>query len=172
VNTLNRSSRVLQHSRRVLVMSALPGLLVTTAIAAPAATADNNRLNRSVVQMVSVVQYKAGCRNDLMVSPQLQLAAQWHAVDVRNNRALNGDTGSDGSTPQGRADAAGYRGVVQETVAINPALSISGLELAKVWHGDPHSLSIMQNCANTQVGVWSENALDRTVVVVMYGKPA
>jgi hypothetical protein len=30
----------------------------------------------------------------------------------------------------------------------------------------------MSNCANTQMGVWSENILDRTVVVAVYGQPA
>jgi hypothetical protein len=48
---------------------------------------------------------------------------------VLNNRALDGDIGSDGSTPQDRANAAGYQGTVAETVAINPALAISGIEI-------------------------------------------
>jgi hypothetical protein len=29
----------------------------------------------------------------------------------------------------------------------------------------------MANCANTEIGVWSENSLDRTVVVAVYGQP-
>jgi hypothetical protein len=29
----------------------------------------------------------------------------------------------------------------------------------------------MQNCAYTTMGVWSENSLDRTVVVAVYGHP-
>jgi hypothetical protein len=29
----------------------------------------------------------------------------------------------------------------------------------------------MANCANTAVGVWSENSFDRTVVVAVYGQP-
>jgi len=29
----------------------------------------------------------------------------------------------------------------------------------------------MSNCANSQVGVWSENSPDRTVVVAVYGQP-
>jgi hypothetical protein len=28
-----------------------------------------------------------------------------------------------------------------------------------------------QNCTFTEMGVWSENSLDRTVVVAVYGKP-
>ncbi|MGE0214673.1 MAG: CAP domain-containing protein [Mycolicibacterium sp.] len=146
-------------------------MLAVSVVSAPASAADNNRLNGSVVQMVSIVQYKAGCRDKVTVSPALRLAAQWHAVDVLNNRALAGGIGSDGSTPQDRANAAGYRGAVQETVAINPALAISGLELIRKWYHDPVDLAVMQNCANTEVGVWSENSLDRTVVVAVYGSP-
>ncbi|HXO52554.1 MAG TPA: CAP domain-containing protein, partial [Mycobacterium sp.] len=70
-----------------------------------------------------------------------------------------------------RANAAGYRGAVAETVAINPALAISGIELINQWYYNPAYLAIMQNCANTEIGVWSESSLDRTVVVAVYGKP-
>jgi hypothetical protein len=101
----------------------------------------------------------------------LQLAAQWHTDDVLNDRALDGDIGSDGSTVQARAAAAGYSGVVAETVAINPALAISGIELLNQWYYNPAYLAIMQNCANAEIGVWSENSLDRTVVVAVYGQP-
>jgi hypothetical protein len=90
---------------------------------------------------------------------------------VLKNRDLNGDIGSDGSTPQNRADAAGFRGVVDETVAINPAIAISGIELLNQWYYNPAYMAIMQNCANTEIGVWSENSLDRTVVVAVYGRP-
>ena len=48
---------------------------------------------------------------------------------VVSNRSLDGDLGSDGSTPQSRSLAAGFRGVVAETVAINPALSINNVEV-------------------------------------------
>jgi hypothetical protein len=80
------------------------------------------------------------------------------------------EVGSDGSTPQGRANAAGFRGNVAETVAINPAVAISSLELVRMWYFDPRSLAIMQDCNNTDIGVWSENSLDRTVVVAVYGQ--
>jgi hypothetical protein len=30
----------------------------------------------------------------------------------------------------------------------------------------------MSNCANTEIGVWSENSLDRSVAVAVYGQPA
>jgi hypothetical protein len=152
----------------------LPALAVVAAglvLGMPAAHADNKRLNESVVANVYTVQHQAGCKNDVKVNPQLQLAAEWHTLDVVNNRNLDGDIGSDGSTAQSRAEAAGYRGTVAETVAINPALAISGVELINQWYYNPAYFAIMADCAHTQIGVWSENSLDRTVVVAVYGKP-
>jgi uncharacterized protein YkwD len=154
-------------------------LITATALITPAAHADNDntlipnnsRLNKSVVSNVYTMQRRAGCTNSLNVSPQLQLAAQWHTDDVLNNRDLDGDTGSDGSTPQDRARNAGFTGTVAETVAINPALAISGIELINMWYYDPHAFAIMSDCANTLIGVWSANSLDRTVVVAVYGRP-
>jgi uncharacterized protein YkwD len=139
--------------------------------AAPPSRADNARFNRSVVSNVYTVQRQAGCTSSLTVSPQLQLAAQWHTDDMMNNRNLDGDIGSDGSGAQDRARAAGYPGNVTETVAINPALAISGIELLNMWYYNPGYKAIMSDCANTQIGVWSANSLDRTVVVAVYGQP-
>jgi uncharacterized protein YkwD len=144
---------------------------VGTQLATPAAHADNKRLNDGVVANVYTVQHQAGCVSDVKISPQLQLAAQWHTDDVMGNRSLDGDIGSDGSTPQDRASAAGFKGKVSETVAINPALAISGIEIINQWYDNPAYLAIMRDCANTAIGVWSQNSLDRTVVVAVYGQP-
>ena len=141
------------------------------AIQMPSAHADNKRLNDGVVANVYTIQHQAGCTNDVKINPQLQLAAQWHTDDVLNNRNLDADAGSDGSTPQSRANAAGYHGHVAETVAINPALAISGIELLHQWYYNPADFAIMSNCAYSQIGVWSENSIDRTVVVAVYGQP-
>jgi uncharacterized protein YkwD len=154
-----------------LLSFALVALTVGAVMGTPAAQADNKRLNDSVVANVYTVQHQAGCTADVRINPQLRLAAEWHTRDVLNNRSLDGDIGSDGSTPQTRANAAGYRGRVSETVAINPAMAISGVELINQWYYNPAYLTIMSNCANTQIGVWSENSLDRTVVVAVYGQP-
>ena len=161
----------------------LPALVIASGLVLgmPAAHADgdnntlvpnNKRLNDGVVANVYTVQHQAGCANDVKTNPQLQLAAEWHTDDVLNDRDLDGDIGSDGSTAQDRAEAAGYRGQVAETVAINPALAISGVELINQWYYNPAYFAIMSNCANTQMGVWSENSVDRTVVVAVYGQPA
>jgi uncharacterized protein YkwD len=133
---------------------------------------NNHRLNNSVVANVYTVQHQAGCTNDVRINPKLQLAAQWHAQDVLNNRDLDGDIGSDGTTAQDRANAAGYHGTVAETVAINPALAINNLEVINDWYYRPDYMAIMSNCANSQMGVWSLNSLDRSVVVAVYGQPA
>jgi hypothetical protein len=152
---------------------------VVAAAGVPASHADNDdntlipnnhRLNNGVVSNVFTIQRQAGCTTNIVANAQLRLAAQWHTDDVLHNRNLDGDIGSDGSTAQDRANAAGFRGAVAETVAINPALAISSLELLDQWYYNPAYLAIMQNCAYSQIGVWSENSLDRTVVVAVYGQ--
>lgn len=158
------------RSRRSMASTAVV-LAALTTLTMPAAQADNKRLNDSVVANVYTVQHQAGCTNDVKINPQLQFAAERHAKDLLNTRALDGDIGSDGSTVQDRADAAGFPGAVAETVAIHPALAISGIELINQWYFNPEYRAIMQDCAHTVMGVWSENSVDRTVVVALYGTP-
>lgn len=150
----------------------LSGAVIVVAVSEfPAAHADNKRLNDSVISGVYTAQHQVGCTNDVTMNNSLYLAAQWHADDMLSNPNINDDIGSDGSTPQSRANAAGFRGKVAETVAINPALAISSLELMRQWYDNPEYLAIMRDCANTAMGVWSDNSLNRTVVVALYGQP-
>jgi uncharacterized protein YkwD len=158
------------HSARLLPVVVI--LSAATGLAAPAARADNKRLNSAVVSAVYTLQHQAGCTNDVVRNNALTLAAQWHADDMINNRNITDDIGSDGSTPQDRANAAGFRGKAAETVAINPANAISSLELVNQWYYNPDDMAIIRDCANTNIGVWSNNSLDRTVVVAVYGQPA
>jgi uncharacterized protein YkwD len=160
--------------RRVLrlllvMMPTVVGL--ATPLSAPIAFADNKRLNDGVVSNVYTIQKRAGCSTNIKRDPALTQAAQWHAQDVLNNHDLDGGLGSDGSTPSDRAAAAGFRGEVAQTVAINPALAINGVEIMNQWYYDPADFAIMSDCANTAIGVWSENSLDRSVVVAVYGRP-
>jgi uncharacterized protein YkwD len=151
-----------------------PGMaaaVVVSVVTSPVAAADNSRLNDGVVVNVSTVHRLAGCATGVRVNPALRLAAQWHANDVLNDRALDGDLGSDGSTPQSRAQAAGFTGTVAQTVAINPALAINNLEVIRQWYYDPRSYAIMADCNYSEIGVWSENSLDRSVLVAVYGRP-
>ncbi|MDX6296044.1 MAG: hypothetical protein QOH50_5356 [Kribbellaceae bacterium] len=167
--------KIVTSASRRWAQGLVVGVVLTVGVplaGAPIANADNRRLNSSVAANVYTIQHQAGCTTDLKISPQLQLAAQWHADDVLGNRALDGDIGSDDSTVQDRANAAGFKGAASETVAINPALAISGIEIMNDWYYRPDYMAIMSNCANSQIGVWSENSLDRTVVVAVYGTPA
>lgn len=153
------------------VLAAVVVFLGTAVVAAPAAQADNKRLNSAVVSAVYTLQHQAGCTNDVIRNNALTLAAEWHADDMINNRNVNDDIGSDGSTPQDRANAAGFRGRAAETVAINPAIAISSLELVNQWYYSPDDMAIIRDCANSAIGVWSDNSMDRSVVVAVYGRP-
>lgn len=143
-------------------------------LAASSANADNKRLNEYTYSGIYGAHQLNGCTNVDRIRRLRMLddAARIHALDVLDNRSLDGDIGSDGSTPQDRAASVGYRGAAGETVAINPALAISSLELMTRWFNDPVALGVMQDCKYTDIGVWSENSLDRTVVVAVYGQPA
>ena len=165
-----RMSRWIRRSAGVLSVAVF--LSGAGVLAAPTVYADNKRLNSAVVSAVYTLQHQAGCTNDITRDNALTLAAEWHADDMINNRNINDDIGSDGSTPQDRANAAGFRGKAAETVAINPAIAISSLELVNQWYYNPDDMAIIRDCANTAMGVWSDNSLDRTVVVAMYGQPA
>ncbi|ORV47650.1 hypothetical protein AWC02_08350 [Mycolicibacter engbaekii] len=144
-------------------------MMIAGAAALPVAAADNSRLNDSVVTNVYTIHHQAGCAEPVTVDPRLVLAAEWHAKDLLGHRDLDANLGSDGSTPQTRAQAAGFPGVVAETVAVNPAVAISGIEILNRWYYNPVDFAIMSDCANTAIGVWSENSPDRSVVVAVYG---
>lgn len=64
--------------------------LAATVIGAPAAHADNKRLNDSVLANVYTVQHQAGCMNEVKSNPALRQAAEWHTTDVLNNTQLDG----------------------------------------------------------------------------------
>lgn len=143
----------------------------------------NDRLNESVFSNILTAQAQNGCPvstrfgpsvgNQPKLDPRLETAARRHTFDVRD-RNINGSIGSDGSTPQDRARDAGFVGKVSETIAINPALSITGMEiLHDFWYNAEHPeyREIMRDCSNTAIGIWSENSLARTVVVAVYGQP-
>jgi len=159
--------------RRGAALLAVTVLSVIAALPqASIARADNRRFNNSVLANIYQAQHEAGCRNNVAMNAALQRAAQQHALDMLADRALDGDIGSDNSTPQDRAASAGFYGrKIAETVAINPALAISGTQLLTMWWDNPAYRAIMQDCDYSQVGVWSENSLDRTVVVAVYGQP-
>lgn len=157
--------------RRTVIFCAL-SMALCICPPVPFADADNSRLNNSVVDNVYTVRYQAGCTPDITGNSALARAAQWHAMDLLIHPNLAGDIGSDDSTPETRSAAAGFIGQVHETVAISPALAINNLDVITQWYRDPSAFAIMSDCANTSIGVWSENNLNRSVVVAVYGRPA
>lgn len=162
---------------RLLIVVAVTGSSLLASATTAVADNDNNtlvpnnqRLNDGVVANVYTVQHQAGCTNDVKINRNLQRAAEWHSNDVLNNRGLTGELGSDGSTPQARARAAGFAGDVAQTVAINPALAINGVGVINRWYHDPVAFAVMSDCTFDEMGVWSVNSLDRSVVVAVYGR--
>lgn len=94
-------------------------------------------LNDGVVTNVHTIQHHAGCTNDVTINPQLRLAAQWHTEDVLTNAALNGDSVQTGRRCRVVLNAARFKGSATETVAINPALAITGIEILKQGYYNP-----------------------------------
>lgn len=160
-------------NRSMLRACVAPALTLLWVAGAPTAAADNTRLNNGVASSVYTVRYQTGCASpDIRMITPLGLAAQSYARDLVGHPELDGQIGSDGSTPQSRSAAAGYTGLVSQTVAINASLAINTLDVITQWYHDPVALRIMSDCANTAIGVWSENSPDRSVVVAVYGRPA
>jgi len=85
--TVKISDTARSCARALPVLAVLGGAV----IAMPSAHADNKRLNDGVVANVYTVQHQHGCTNNVVINPQLRLAAEWQANDVLNNRALDGD---------------------------------------------------------------------------------
>lgn len=153
-------------------MVAAAAWAVASTLVSPIASADNRRLNQSVFSNIYTAQRNNGCTTDPKIDPRLSEAARRHTIDVRDHREINSHDGSDGSTVQDRANATGFVGLVGETIAINPALAISGIEILNHWWYDPTARATMQDCRFNRIGVWSENSFDRTVVVAVYGQVA
>jgi hypothetical protein len=119
------------RSNGLPALAGLAAIVAAGVLAVPPAHADNKRLNDSVVLDVYTVQQRAGCTSGVTSDQHLELAAKWHTRDIQTNRSLDGDVGSDGSTASDRAQTAGFHGSVAETVAINPALAISGVDILR-----------------------------------------
>jgi len=161
-------------------ITSLAVLAVAAVLGMPVAHADgdvntlipnNKRLNDGVFLNIFTAHRQNGCTIDPRLDGRLVDAARRHTQDVLNNRDINGDVGSDGSTPQDRASTAGFTGTAAETVATNRSFAINNVEILNDWWYDPPSHAIMQDCRNTAIGVWSGNSFDRSVVVAVYGQP-
>jgi hypothetical protein len=137
----------------------------------------NARLNDGIVADGSPFSTKPGCTNDIEINPPLQLAAQWHTDDVLNNRALDNDIGSEGphhnSGPTPPDSAATCPKPYHQPRPgdqrhrDSPPVVLQPRRFRR--HVPPGSTDSL-DCANTVVGVWLENSLDRPVVVAVYGQ--
>jgi hypothetical protein len=171
----SETRRSIGYSAPVLAL-----LVGAVAVSAPVAHADNGntvgpnnaRLNNSVYVNIDTAEKQAGCTTATREDRRLKEAARRHALDALNHPDINGDIGSDGSTPQDRARDAGFNGKAVQTVATMPSLAINGIDILGQWWWDPPSRAKMEDCANTNIGVWSENSLSRSVLVAVYGQPA
>ncbi len=126
-----------------------------------------------MVDNVYAVQRQADCDNELKVEPEAA-AGRGMAREGSDGQPQPGRRYRVRRVHAGRSGPAnaGFAGTVAETVAIHPALAISGIELINLWYHNPAYKAIMADCAHTRIGVWSENSWDRTVVVAVYGSPA
>lgn len=108
----------------------------------------------------------------LTVNPTLTAAAQAHSNDMACN-SLFVHTGSDGSTPQSRATAAGYSGAVTENVyGRNPPPS--GQEAAAWWatdQTDPRHGQNLLTTKYTEIGVGYSFFNDFGYYAVVFGAP-
>lgn len=108
----------------------------------------------------------------LTVNPALTAAAQAHSNDMACN-SLFVHTGSDGSTPQSRATAAGYAGTVTENVyGRNPPPT--GQEAVAWWatdQTDPRHGQNLLTTKYTEVGVGYSFFNDFGYYAVVFGAP-
>jgi len=108
----------------------------------------------------------------LTVKPALTAAAQAHSNDMACN-SLFVHSGSDGSTPQSRATAAGYSGAVTENVyGRNPPPS--GQEVVAWWatdQTDPRHGQNLLTTKYTEVGVGYSFFGDFGYYAVVFGAP-
>lgn len=108
----------------------------------------------------------------LTVNPTLTTAAQAHSNDMACN-SLFVHTGSDGSTPQSRATAAGYLGTVTENVyGRNPPPS--GQEVVAWWatdQTDPRHGKNLLTTKYTEIGVGYSFFNDFGYYAVVFGGP-
>ena len=110
---------------------------------------------------------------DIRMIPPLGLAAQRYARDLVSHPELGRPDRLDGSTPQSRSAAAGYPGRSARPSRSMRHWPSTPRDAITQWYHDPAAWAIMSDCANTAIGVWSENSLDRSVVVVVTaGRPS
>ena len=108
-----------------------------------------------VVALVNQERAKAGCR-PLRVSPQLSASAQAHSQDMALNNFVS-HTGSNGSSPWDRMEAAGYTAGVAENVAAG--FATADAVMTAFMHSGHHRAHIL-DCSFSEIGVGFYNQPD------------
>lgn len=152
-----------------MIRKLIYGTAAATAILvvwAPAAHADNSRLNNSVIANAYTVQ------RNIKRDPALTLAARW----LYGRRAQQPGAGRQRRLRRLHAQdlefrRSGIQGQGRRDRGDQSRLAINNLDVINQWYYDPVDFGIMSDCANTAIGVWSENSLDRSVVVAVFGQP-
>ncbi|MEU6067530.1 CAP domain-containing protein [Streptomyces sp. NPDC047082] len=122
------------------------GLLAVPASATPGPAS----LRSEVIKQTNAERTKAGCPA-LTSNPALTTAAQNHTVDMANHNFV-GHTGSDGSSPVDRVQAAGYTGwsALAENVA---AGQTTAADVVKAWMDSPGHRANILNCSLEHIGI-------------------
>ena len=109
--------------------------------AAPSAT-------QEVVDLVNQERAAAGCPA-LGISAELTAAAQGHSEDMAINNFFS-HTGSNGSSPWDRMEAAGYTAGAAENVAAGQSTAEAAM---RAWMRSAGHRSNILNCSLTEIGV-------------------
>ncbi len=101
-----------------------------------------------VVALVNTARAGRGCA-PVQVDPRLRTAARAHSGDMARHGYFN-HTGSDGSSPADRAQAAGYQDLISENIAFGYA---TPADVMRAWMKSPHHRANVIDCAAQSIGV-------------------
>jgi uncharacterized protein YkwD len=165
--TFFRSSLNGRIERRSYLTGRFTGTLVSTASSAllVACAGNGNLPSNDLLDLVNEKRAAAGCPK-VTGDEQLRVAAERHAVDIRDHPGRFGSpgtpplrdlhTGTDGSNPSKRIDAAGYSPKSRWGEVIYTA-SGAGYKTARAtidwWMNSPPHKATIENCAFTNAGV-------------------
>lgn len=131
-------------------------------------TARADDLGTAVYSGVNRLRQTCGVMGD---DPRLTVAAQRHANDMLTN-GLNGHIGSDGSSPQARITAAGYRSRYSgEVVFWGTGSAANPGEALDMWMQSPPHRAIILNCAYTAAGFATASNGNKMTVVGDFAAP-
>jgi len=134
-----------------VVLALLLGVLAPAARAQDQPTASKRD---SVVDLINSARLQAGVM-PVARSSELDASAQAHSLDMVQNNYLD-HTGSDGSTPQQRADLAGYHVPANSgwiVVEVVSAISADPAGPVNWWLGDDQHRNVLLNPRFREIGV-------------------